>query len=177
MSRENADFETIMAETEARVRAYIAGMGVSLDTVDDIAQEVYLTFNANMDKMPDGVEPIRWLKGMARNLCMNYFRQSKRLKHLETMANVLVYLQDTVQSSEKLPNQQESLRNCLEKLAPKQRQIIGLRYEKGLKSNAIAEILGSGAVAVRVALMRTLNNLRDCMEQNLPQALAEGKNN
>ena len=35
-------FEEILFDTEHRVRAYIAGMGVSLDMVDDIAQEVYL---------------------------------------------------------------------------------------------------------------------------------------
>lgn len=170
------DFDSILKETQNRVRAYIAGMGVSLDTVDDIAQEVYLAFHDNIGKMPEGVEPIRWLKGMARNLCMNHFRKSKRqqVKHMKAVVDVLAWTQETM-PDEPSPAVRNALRECMEKLAPKQQNIVKLRYEQGLNSNAIAEVTGSAAGAVRVGLMRTLNNLRDCMknrqEQRLPDVM------
>ena len=172
------DFESILAETQSRVRAYIAGMGVSLDMVDDIAQEVYLAFHDNIDKMPEGVEPIRWLKGMARNMCMNHFRKSKRqkVKHLEAIADVLAWTQDAM-PAEPSPAMERSLRECMAKLAPKQRKILSLRYEKGLNSSAIAEITGSAAGAIRIALMRTLGNLRDCMEKNAEQYVMDVSRN
>jgi RNA polymerase sigma-70 factor (ECF subfamily) len=168
------DFEVILAETQMQIRAFIARMGVSLDTVDDIAQEVYLEFYKNLDKTPEGVEPIRWLKGMARNLCMNYFRRSKRqqVKHLEAIADVLAWTQDAMPTGPS-PAQEKALGECMEKLAPKQNRIVKLRYEKGLNSSAIAEITGSKAGAVRIALMRTLKGLRDCMEEHVaPEVMA-----
>jgi len=153
-------------------------MGVSLDTVDDIAQEVYLAFHENLDKMPADVEPIRWLKGMARNLCMNHFRKSKRqqVKHLEAVADVLAWAQDAM-PSEPSPAQEKTLKECMEKLAPKQKKIVKLRYEKGLNSSAIAEVTGSASGAVRIALMRTLNDLRDCMEENAEPELIDVRRN
>ena len=75
-----ADFEAVLRETQSVIRAYIAGMGVSLDTVDDLAQEVYLEFYKTGDRRPDGLESIRCLKGIAKNLCLNHFRRSKRKK-------------------------------------------------------------------------------------------------
>ena len=46
------DFETILRETHARVRAYVAGMGIAPHEVDDLAQDVYLEFYKNFEKIP-----------------------------------------------------------------------------------------------------------------------------
>src|SRR5579859_6100417 len=84
-------FEAILRETQSVIRAYIAGMGVPLDSIDDLAQEVYLEFYKGAERRPEDVEPIRWLKGIAKNLCLNYFRKSKRKaeQHLEAVAVLL----------------------------------------------------------------------------------------
>ena len=72
------DFDAVLAETHARIRAYIAGMGIARHEVDDVAQEVYLEFYKSLEKMPEDLAPERWLKGIARNLCLNHIRRCAR---------------------------------------------------------------------------------------------------
>ena len=70
---EALDFESVLRDTQSVLRAYIAGMGVPLDVVDDLAQDVYLEYYRGRNRRPLDVEPIRWLKGIAKNLCLNYY--------------------------------------------------------------------------------------------------------
>jgi RNA polymerase sigma-70 factor (ECF subfamily) len=161
----DAEFEAILHETQSVIRAYIAGMGVRLDTVDDIAQEVYLEFHRGRDRRPKDVEPIRWLKGIARNLCMNHFRESKRRseQHLEAVAALL----------ERLPCPFEDvgfpdpLEGCLDALPGRSRELVALRYGEGMESSRIGERLGMSAEAVRVTLLRIRSVLRECLERRL----------
>ena len=77
-SPQELDFETILRETQAHIRAYIAGLGVPRQDVDDIAQDVYVELYRSMDRIPPDLSAKQWLKGIARNLCMNYFRRNSR---------------------------------------------------------------------------------------------------
>ncbi len=156
-------FEAVLRETQSVLRAYIAGMGVPLDTVDDIAQEVYLEYYKGSGRQPGDVEPIRWLKGIARNLCMNYFRRSKRKaeQHLEAVAALLERIPSAIEST----REPASLDGCLEKLAGRSRQMVALRYESGLSSDAIGRQVGLTGEAVRIALLRIRAALRDCLER------------
>src|SRR5579864_6389643 len=127
-------FETILRETQSVIRAYIAGMGVPLDSIDDLAQEVYLEFYKGSERRPADVLPVRWLKGIAKNLCLNYFRKSKRKaeQHLEAVAVLLERLECPL---EEVPGA-ETLDLCLEKLPPRSRELVALRYGENLESAA-----------------------------------------
>lgn len=159
------DFERILKETQSVIRAYIAGMGVPLDTVDDLAQEVYLEFYKGRDRRPADVEPVRWLKGIAKNLSLNYFRRSRRdaEQRLEAVAVLLEQLPGPLEAVE----DPEQLDGCLDKLPGRSRQMIALRYVDGLESSAIGEQLGLSAEAVRITLLRIRGVLRECLERNL----------
>src|SRR5258706_8300313 len=122
------DFETVLRETQSVIRAYIAGMGVPLDTVDDLAQEVYLEYYKGLERRPGDVEPIRWLKGIAKNLCLNHFRRSKRKaeQHLEAVAVLLERVNCPLEDV----RHPEMLDGCLDKLPDRSREMILLRYEE-----------------------------------------------
>jgi RNA polymerase sigma-70 factor (ECF subfamily) len=166
MSR-SGEFETVLRETQSVIRAYIAGMGVPLDTVDDLAQEVYLEFYKGLDRRPGDVEPVRWLKGIAKNLCLNHFRRSKRKaeQHLEAVAVLLERLPCPLEEA----REPDALDGCLEKLPERSREMILLRYEEGMESAAIGRKLGLSAEAVRITLLRIRNVLRECLGRRLAQ--------
>lgn len=162
-----AEFEAILRETQSVIRAYIAGMGVPLDGIDDLAQEVYLEFYKGYDRRPAEVEPIRWLKGIARNLCMNHFRHSKRKaeQHLEAVALILERLQCPLEEIRDV----EPLDRCLKSLPPRSRELIALRYEANLESAAIGRKLNLSPEAVRITLLRIRSVLRECLGRRLAQ--------
>lgn len=162
MSRIDPAFEAVLRDTHSVVRAYIAGLGVPLDTVDDLAQEVYLEFYKSSGRLPADLEPVRWLKGIARNLCMDHFRRSRRKaeRHLEAAAVLL----DKVQPPEPDPGL-DSLDPCLEKLPHRSRELIALRYAEGMESGDIGRRVGLSPEAVRVGLLRIRATLRDCLDR------------
>lgn len=164
-------FEHILKDTQSRIRAYIAGMGVPVDGVDDIAQEVYLLLYHSMDKMPEGIEPVRWLKGIARNLSLNHFRREKTQagRQREAVAEILARVHSATEDVPEDDAARRALEACLGKLPEKHRALVALRYEKGLVSEAIARTTATTAEAVRIALLRARNALRDCITRTLAQ--------
>lgn len=162
-------FDTVVRETQVRIRAYIAGMGVATHEVDDVAQEVYLELYRGIDKIPEGVAVERWLKGIARNLCMNHFRKTTRRGrlHREALAEILATTKVDNEHPAVHPEVRQALDGCCESLPDKSRQILVLRYTEDLSSSAIADVLSSTAEAVRVALFRIRAQLKDCIASKL----------
>ncbi len=168
MSRAD-DFESIMTDTHSAVRAYIAGLGVPLDYVDDIAQELYLDFYGVADSMPPDVEPLRWLKGMARKRCLNYFRQRKKSEErmMEAVAELFSRAETPWEGRAAGQTAQDALEDCLDKSPERTRRIVALRYDQGQTSAEMAPVLDMTAEAVRVALMRIRAALKKCVERVL----------
>jgi RNA polymerase sigma-70 factor (ECF subfamily) len=163
------DFDTILNETQPHIRAYIAGMGVPRHDVDDIAQDVYVELYRFFDRIPEGVHPKQWLKGIARNLCLNYFRRMSRRNRLQREALLELFLRSEQEGPPGLSEGpiRRALDGCYEKLAPESRRILTLRYEQELPSQTIAQRLKTSPEAVRVALFRIRSTLKDCITKTV----------
>ncbi len=163
------DFDAIVRQTQLRIRAYIAGMGVFPQDVDDLAQDVYMEFYRNMDKIPKDVAIEAWLKGIARNLCRNHFRRSARRDRLHNQA-IAEILARTQSATERLLNEDDlavALDGCYQKLPEESRRMLIMRYADDMSSSAIAKALGSTAEAIRSALYRLRGALKDCVANTL----------
>src|SRR5688572_3355318 len=162
-------FDDIVRDTQVHIRAYIAGMGVPRHDVDDIAQDVYVELYRFFDRIPAEVAAKQWLKGIARNLCLNYFRRTSRRSRLQREALVEIFLRAETESNQSLSEGpiRRALDGCYEKLPTESRKLLTLRYEQELPSHTIAERLNSTAEAVRVALFRVRASLKNCIAKNL----------
>lgn len=163
------DFNEILRETHPHIRAYIAGMGVPRHDVDDLAQDVYIELYRFLDRVPPNVTPKQWLKGIARNLCFNYFRRNARRNRLQREALLELFLKaesDELQLTAEGPVR-SALDICYEKLPTDSRRMLKLKYEQELPSHDIAEKLQSTAEAIRVALFRIRHALRECITRSL----------
>jgi len=166
---EPVEFEDIVRETSPHIRAYIAGMGVPRHDVDDVAQDVYVELYRFFDRVPADVPMKQWLKGIARNLCLNYFRRTSRRSRLQREALVELLLRAesecTIATAE--GPIRRALDTCFEKLPQESRKLLSLKYEQELPSQTIAERLSSTSEAIRVALFRVRNALKDCISRRL----------
>ena len=160
-----SEFDEIVSRTHNQIRAYIAGMGVSSHEVDDVAQEVYLALFKGHDKIPAETTPERWLRGIARNLCLNHIRRSARRGRLhrealaELLADVDSYCERPIQDGEF----DGALEKCVARLPDDSKTLLGMRYRDDLTSQKIAELVDSTAQAIRVALYRIRASLRQCI--------------
>ena len=158
-----------MRQTQAHIRAYIAGLGVPRHDVDDVAQDVYVELYRFSDKIPDTIPINQWLKGIARNLCMNYFRRTSRRQRLQREALLQIFLTAEQKESPALSDGpvRRALDGCCEKLSPESQRLLALRYEQELPSHLIAERTQTTAEAVRIALFRIRHTLKACIGKSL----------
>ena len=159
------DFDVVVHETQSHLRAYIAGMGVPRHDVDDLAQDVYVELYRCMDRIPPDATVKQWLKGIARNLCLNYFRRTSRRGrlHREALAEMLADLTYEPKTNWFEGAVETALEKCFEKLPKESRKMVKLRYQDELPSQTIAEQIGSTSEAIRVALFRIRGALKDCI--------------
>ena len=66
-----------------------------------------------------------------------------------------------------LEQRSRALNECLKLVQGRASELLKLRYEAGLKPNAIAGCVGMAVVAVRVMLSRTRAVLRGCIERKM----------
>lgn len=162
---QSLDFDEIVRETQSHLRAYIAGMGVPRHDVDDLAQDVYVELYRCLGRVPAEVAMKQWLKGIARNLCLNYFRRNSRRGrlHREALAEMMAELSFEAHTNWYEGAVQTALEKCVERLPKESRKMVKLRYEEELPSQTIAEKLESTSEAIRVALFRIRGALKDCI--------------
>jgi RNA polymerase sigma-70 factor, ECF subfamily len=163
-------FERVLRAAHGEVRAYLAALGVPPGCVDDLAQEAFLAWYRAPGQRPAEVEPVRWLKGSARRMALNFFRVSKRAgeRHAAVVAELLATepLELPVRADD---GAAAALEHCLGEVPEKNRAVLRLRYEENLASHDIAARLGTTAVAVRILLMRLREALRDCIARRLAE--------
>ena len=162
------EFDRVLTASHGEVRAYLAALGVPVACVDDLAQEVFLAWYRAPEQRPAEVEPVRWLKGIARRMALNFFRAGRRAE--ERHAAVVAELLAT--EAMELPVRADdaaaaALEDCLGEVPEKNRAVLRLRYEENLASHDIAARLGTTAAAVRILLMRLREALRGCISKRL----------
>jgi RNA polymerase sigma-70 factor, ECF subfamily len=134
-----------------------------------VAQDVFVELYRFSDRIPQHIPVKQWLKGIARNLCMNYFRRTSRRQRLQREALVEIFLRAEKKESRTLSEGpiRGALDGCCEKLSADSQRLLTLRYEQELPSHIIAERLQTTAEAVRIALFRIRTTLKACIGKSL----------
>jgi RNA polymerase sigma-70 factor (ECF subfamily) len=107
-----------------------------------------------------------WILAIARNVLMDHFRREKHRQTASTDANpVLLEALNSVTADhvERILTTAE-IRDLLEPLGERARQVLALRFGADLQANDIAEILGLSAANVHQILSRSLRQLREAAE-------------
>ena len=82
----------------------------------------------------------------------------------------IIALADEPSTSDQTGLREEALSRCLEKLAPKSRDLLWRRYSGRQDSDEMADGLGMTSTAIRVALSKARAFLRDCVSFELKGA-------
>jgi len=154
-------FEALVLQTEGILRTYIAGMGVGRHAVDDIAQETYLAIWSQ--GLPDGIEPMRWLKGIAKKKAVDYIRlAAPRRRFVAELAAAAVPDADQ-------PDQPTlgALRHCLKRLPEADSDLLRRYYQDDESGDAIARACGVDGSSVRKHLIRLRGSLERCITLRL----------
>ena len=161
------EFTELVAQQHHQLRSFIRSLGVDADWVDDIAQEAFLVAWRERDTFDRQQDYGKWLRGIARNLIRNELRKQER--HRRLLHKGLTQLLLNAGEAEPVPepwavSHISTLRDCVEKLAPKSRQLVAGRYGDGWKAPDLADHFGMTPAAVRKALARIRQQLKECID-------------
>lgn len=165
-------FTTLVQEYEDRIYRYcVHRLGEAQG--EEIAQDVFLTAWENLAKFRQESTISTWLTGIAKNKCIQAFRNRGRRQTIVAMfvediryqnhADGAVSPEDTIMDEA----QREELAQGLLKMREDERLLLNLRYRKGLPVAEVAELLGKSEAAVRKRLLRALERLRKIMRADV----------
>ncbi|HXU12751.1 MAG TPA: sigma-70 family RNA polymerase sigma factor [Candidatus Binatia bacterium] len=146
--------------------SYLHLLGVPPSDVDEIAQQVVINMYQSLRGYRSDQPFLPWLRSIARHSVSNYWRSRRRDQHRRGV--FASYLSEVfVEAGEAVPETPSSrLRECMERLQDKHREMVRLRYFQNLDSSRISEKVGLSAVAVRQALSRIREILRACVKSS-----------
>lgn len=157
--------QILFVRHQGAIRAFVRGLQPSLADADDILQETFLTISRKAETFENGSNFVSWACSIARLKVLEHYRQHKRATVLSEAA--VHALADDFPTEKWIEQRETALMKCLEKIAPKTRNLIWRRYNQQQTSEEMASDCGMSAMAVRVALTKARAYLRDCVASEL----------
>ena len=146
--------ETFRKEAQ-RIRTTLVRLAIGIlrdsEEADDVVQDVLLRLWQMRDQLKMPIEPLA--KVLTRNRCIDLIRRKKSA----TEPIIAVFQEE----DEALRERIERMMQVIETLPDLQQTILRLRHMEGMDSKEIADLTGSTEVAVRKALSRARQAVRD----------------
>jgi RNA polymerase sigma-70 factor (ECF subfamily) len=146
------------------VSAFVTSLVRDFRDRDDVLQETAVAVIESFDRYDPARPFVAWALGIARNQVGLYLRRRGRDRHTfdtEAVEQLAVAFESVAPEGF---HQLDYLRDCMQRLEGRARQICELRYSDDLKPAAIAATVGMTANTVAKALQRIRDQLRTCIE-------------
>lgn len=169
------NFDALVHEHQAGLRAFIRALGADEFWVDDMAQEVFLIAYKKVDQFRLDEDFGKWLRGIARRQVMGERTKSARRCRLmhEGITDILMNLgNDENEETPDLKTTVEVMKSCVGQLNQDQQNLLQSRYEEGRLARDLATDIGTTAAAVRKKLQRIRELVRNCMKNKLGEVTA-----
>ncbi len=163
-------FGQIVREYALPLRSYLASQVYRLDEVDDLAQEVFLAALASLPSFRRGDDFGAWLRGIARNKVLLYFRgrsrQCEALRRFREEVAALVEPDLEGAAASDRAETIERLLRCVARLPERLRRVV----RAGLDGDKPAEV--ARALSTTVGVVYNLHHranklLRECLEKGV----------
>lgn len=152
------------------IRSYLASQIYHLDDVDDIAQEVFITAYKRLHTFRRNEDVGAWLRGIARNKLLNYYRSSSRRHNAvdRFRTQVVEIIGDDIEDASKgdKAEQIEALMRCIGKLPERMRRVVHSSLEGG-KPAELAEEMATSVGAIYNLQYRANQALRQCLTKEM----------
>ena len=151
-------FRDFYGRTNGPLWAYLLRISGRRDVADDLLQESYCRFLAAKLPEMDATESRSYLFRIATNLLRDRWRRRGVSDTVNT----------TRQSCEDDPETRADVRRALERLKPRERQLLWLAHVEGFDHREIARLTGLKVASVRVLLFRARGELAGALRERSP---------
>jgi RNA polymerase sigma-70 factor (ECF subfamily) len=164
-------FLRLFLQNERRLYAYILTLLPNRADADDVFQEASLVLWDKFDERHPPDDFTAWGCRIAYFKVLDFYKKRRRSRVcfsqalLERLAETAIEQADTLQ----LDDRREALADCLEKLSPRDRDLLAHRFAPGATTQSTADRVGRSVAAVYKALASIRQALFDCVTRSLTQ--------
>jgi RNA polymerase sigma-70 factor, ECF subfamily len=168
------DFVTLLVRCERRVRAFVTTLHPHSHDVDEVVQDTCLVAWKKRDGFRyNGSKPdecfVRWLCSIAR-FEVNNLRRRRGEAALAFDDELIDKLADQyIEYSPRLESRHQALMDCLQRLRPRDQEMVKRRYQVGVSARELASLANRTVDAVYKALTRIRGALMVCIEHRLKE--------
>ena len=165
----NDSLEGKLLEHRDELLGYLLALTRNPDSAEEVFQEVALAIIEEGRKGTRVERFLPWAHEIGRRRVQEYFRKQSRWRPVpNSMAEIITQaFEENPIDLESARARRDALLLCMEKLARRARELIGLRYIDGKSPGDIAAKLGLEAASVNVTLSRSRRLLEECVEKRL----------
>jgi RNA polymerase sigma factor (sigma-70 family) len=156
-------FDRLYRSSRDDVYAYVAGLLRDAAAAEDVTATAFERAYRKRSRFdPSRGEPRAWLFGIARNAALDELR--RRGRHAELAAEPADLAQAPVDESAEASERRLAVAAGLAQLAPRERELIALKFFAGLANAEIAQVLGITESNAGTKLHRAVNKLREACD-------------
>jgi RNA polymerase sigma-70 factor (ECF subfamily) len=162
-------FEELVGRYQSPLIHFCYRMAGSVEDAEDLAQETFIRVHRHLDRLRPEAKFSTVLFGIARNLTLNYLRDSKRRGRGKTaslgyVSSNELQLRDPQHQADHAARSRETqvlIERGLELLSVEHREVILLREVEGMDYETIAAVLRCRKGTVKSRLARARAQLRE----------------
>lgn len=161
------DRETVirtLVSDRAKLLAYVWSIVRDNHAAEDLYQDVIVVAMGQVETLSDPLHVLKWSRATLRNKALEHLRK-KRTAAAFMSADVLDALEGhwSQHDARGAGDMTEALRHCLALLTGNARNLVDMRYGKGMRGTDIAASTGKTPHSIYVALSRVYKTLGDCI--------------
>ncbi|MBN1674991.1 MAG: sigma-70 family RNA polymerase sigma factor [Kiritimatiellae bacterium] len=153
----------------AQLMAVIVAMVRDFDVAEDLFQDTVVEIVNSFPTFEPDRDFLKWAKGIARHVVLHHWRRAAR-RPVAVAEETLVAMADLlIDEPEEETWEQEKVgfRRCMERLSPRHRLLMFLRYGENLKGAVLAERAKLNLKSLRTTLLRVRSFLRECVRRQI----------
>jgi len=161
-------FVRYLVEHDAQIRAYVASLLDDWHGIDEVVQSASVVMwkkFGDFDRSCPDSSFLAWAFVIARYEAMKYRTRLARDRFVLSDDVLELLAQQAEYVAETQPQRILALRECLNSLAPAQRELVQLAYGTGRSLKEVAEAVGRSPTAFYKALARIRDRLHECINQ------------
>jgi RNA polymerase sigma-70 factor (ECF subfamily) len=161
-----SEIELFVQRHQGSVRGFLIYLGCAGDRLDDLMQDVFLSFlSANFEDRGE-LATRAFLRRIARNLFLKGIERERR-QIVQSDSALAEVAWANFESGDGGNRYLVALRECLSGLRGRALEVLRLRYEESVQLVGVATRLGLSESGVKSILVRSKRKLRECVERRL----------
>lgn len=163
----SSEFVQLFTHHQRRLFLYILSQVSNPVEAEEILQDTNVVIWSKFSRFQEGTNFLAWVSQIANFEVMKHRTRKRREKLVFSDDFIQAIAQTSLERSDELEARRAALAECINKLRPKDRDLIQKRYAPGERGIHLAEEIGRPVNSVYQSLGRIRRALLDCIQQRM----------